>query len=60
MAFDCCFHPDALSMAKRYKAFRDLLVSTAIQGIEEACKLQNQITTVNKEFTILKGTRCNF
>lgn len=55
VAFDCCFHPDALNMGSRYKAFRDLLVSTAIQGIEEACRLQNQSTTVNKEFSILKG-----
>lgn len=55
VAFDCCFHPDALNMGSRYKAFRDLLVSTAIQGIEEACKRQNQSTTVNKEFHILKG-----
>ena len=55
VAFDCCFHPEALQMGNRYKAFRDLLVSTAIQGIEEACRLQNQVTTVSKEFHVLKG-----
>jgi hypothetical protein len=45
----CCF------VFYRYKAFRDLLVSTAIQGIEEAFKLQSQETKVSKDFHILKG-----
>ena len=55
VAFDCCFHPEALLLGGRYKAFRDLLVSTALQGIEEACRLQNQATSVSKDFHILKG-----
>lgn len=41
-AFDCCFHPEALTFANRSKQFRDLLVSTAISGIEESFKRQRQ------------------
>jgi hypothetical protein len=41
-AFDCCFHPEALQFGNRSKQFRDLLVSTAISGVEEAYRRQKQ------------------
>jgi hypothetical protein len=36
--FDACFHPDALSIAKlnNNKAFKDYLVHTALEHVEEA------------------------
>jgi hypothetical protein len=54
-AFDCCFHPEALLLSSRSKQFRDLLVSTAISGIEEAFRRQRQEVTLSKEFHVLKG-----
>jgi len=53
--FDCCFHPDALAMAKTRKAFQNLLVQTAMEGVEEAYKRQNQPTKLSKDFHIIKG-----
>ncbi len=32
--FDCCFHPDAVAMGHKHKEFRDLLVHTAMEGVE--------------------------
>lgn len=43
--FDCCFHPKALELASRVKAFRDLLVTTAIDGVESQYKKQGQQVT---------------
>lgn len=40
--FDCCFHPDALKQIDINKRFRESVVSTAIEGVEEAYKRQNQ------------------
>lgn len=54
-AFDCCFHPEALQLSTRSKQFRDLLVSTAISGLEEAYRRQRLQVTVQKEFHVLKG-----
>ena len=53
--FDCCFHPDALAMAKTRKAFQNLLVQTAMEGVEEAYKRQNQTCKLSKDFHIIKG-----
>jgi len=53
--FDCCFHPTAIAISKERKEFRDLLVSTAMEGIEEAFKRQGRPTSLSKEFHILKG-----
>ena len=40
--FDCCFHPNAIAQMEQKKQFRNSLVLTAIEGIEEAYKRQNQ------------------
>lgn len=40
--FDCCFHPDAIAQMEQKKQFRNSLVLTAIEGIEEAYKRQKQ------------------
>lgn len=40
--FDCCFHPDAVKLSKAHKEFRNLLVSTAMEGVDEMYKRQNQ------------------
>lgn len=54
-AFDCCFHPTAIALSSERKKFRDLLVQTAIEGVEEAFRRQKQETKVCKEFHVLKG-----
>ena len=54
-AFDCCFHPTAITLATERKKFRDLLVQTAIEGVEESFRRQKQDTKVSKEFHVLKG-----
>lgn len=55
-AFDCCFHPDATRMSQQHKQFRDILVQTAISGIEEAFRRQqHREVTVRKDFRVLKG-----
>jgi hypothetical protein len=41
--FDCCFHPDALKLGRSHKEFRDLLVHTAMEGVE-----QMYLTTQNQ------------
>ncbi len=33
--FDCCFHPEAISLCGKYKEFKDLVINTAIDGVEE-------------------------
>lgn len=53
--FDCCFHPEALRIGERNKDFMDLLVTTAMDGIEEAYKRQEQKVKLDREFHIVKG-----
>ena len=53
--FDCCFHPTAIALAGERKQFRDLLVQTAIDGVEEGFRRQNNETKLSREFHILKG-----
>jgi dynein assembly factor 2 len=50
--FDCCFHPDALKQVEINKKFRDSLVMTAIEGVEEAYRRQKQ---VRPELLLLMG-----
>lgn len=40
--FDCCYHPAAIRQMDINKRFRDSLVITAIEGVEEAYKRQKQ------------------
>ena len=54
-AFDCCFHPDALSLSKNHVRFRDLLVHSAMEGIEAGYKKQNIEVKLNKEYHVVKG-----
>jgi hypothetical protein len=53
--FDCCFHPEALSLAKGRQAFQNLLVQTAIEGVEEGFKRQNAPTKLLKDYHVLKN-----
>lgn len=41
-AFDCCFHPDAIRLSKSNIKFQDLLVQTAMEGVEAMYKSQRQ------------------
>jgi hypothetical protein len=40
--FDCCFHPEAIQLGMIHKEFKDLLVSTAMEGVERLYKQQHQ------------------
>jgi hypothetical protein len=40
--FDCCYHPSAMDQIKVKKQFRESLILTAIEGVEEAYKRQSQ------------------
>lgn len=58
--FDICFHPEALGIAARSKQFKDLLVQTAIDGVELSYKqnLPQSTTVLNREkYHILKGVK---
>jgi dynein assembly factor 2 len=44
--FDCCFHPQAIQLGKSQKEFRDLLINTAIDGVEELYKRQKQEVSI--------------
>eukprot|EP01041_Mallomonas_annulata_P000952 gene952-1847_t len=54
-AFDCCFHPEAIRLGKLRKEFHDMLVQTAMDGVEAAYKKQGQKITVKREYHIVKG-----
>ena len=45
--FDCCFHPEALQLSERHKEFRELLVSTAMEGVESLYKQQGQDVSIS-------------
>ena len=42
VCFDCCYHPLAVAQMDKVKKFRDSLVHTAIEGVEEAYRAQKQ------------------
>lgn len=54
-AFDVCFHPEALKSGASNKRFRDLLVRTGIDGVQQAYKQQQQQVKLSEEFHVLKG-----
>mgnify|MGYP002031835041 CR=1 FL=1 len=56
-AFDCCFHPLALQHADSARPFRDLLVSTAIDAVEQSYKNQNQPTKLSRTYHVLLGVK---
>lgn len=40
--FDCCFHPEAIRLGMQHKEFKDLLVTTAMEGVEKLYQQQGQ------------------
>lgn len=55
VAFDCCVHPEAIKLGQSSKQFQEVLVQTAMDGIELFYKKQNIKTNIKREFHILKG-----
>ena len=52
--FDCCYHPEALRQMDINKRFRDSLVVTAMEGVEEAYKRQRQdVSTYSTCFCVV-------
>lgn len=40
--FDCCFHPEALRLCSKVKEFKELVIQTAMEGVEQSYKRQGQ------------------
>lgn len=55
--FDVCFHPEALELSEDHQDFRDLLVTTAMDGVEEMCKRQRVEVQLERKFHIVKGIK---
>jgi len=53
--FDCCFHPEALDLSRGHSRFRDLLVHSAMDGIEEGYRRQKLEVKLNRDYHMLKG-----
>ena len=47
VCFDCCYHPLAVTQMDKVKKFRDSLVNTAIEGVEEAYRAQKQEVVIS-------------
>ena len=55
-AFDCCFHPEAVRIAERQPRFRELLVSTAAEGVEQSFKREGSEQRVDRAaLRVIKG-----
>lgn len=55
--FDCCFHPEALRMGAESRDFRDLLVSTGLDGVEQMYRTQSQQVALSRASHVVKGLR---
>ena len=55
--FDCCFHPEALSHGSRSKEFKNLLVTTAMEGVEQSYKNQGYSISLDRDFRVVKGVK---
>lgn len=53
--FDCCFHPMALQLGNINTAFRNMLINTAMDGVEESYKRQGHKVNLDRSFHIVKG-----
>lgn len=42
VCFDCCFHPEALFFGEQSQSFKNILITTAMDGVEEYFKRNNQ------------------
>lgn len=56
-AFDVCFHPEALRLSEANKRFRDMLVRTGVDGVQQAYRAQKQDVTLSQDFHVLKGVQ---
>eukprot|EP00903_Cladosiphon_okamuranus_P016570 g15287.t1 len=56
--FDVCYHPEALVRAQRLDAFRDLVVLSSLERVEDAFfRVAQQKIKVDKNYRILKGVK---
>ena len=54
--FDCCFHPNALLLARKNNQFRDLIINTVREGITQIYrKQQSEVVAFDDKYHILKG-----
>jgi hypothetical protein len=56
--FDCCFHPDVISYAKSDARFQDLVIKTALDGVELSYqRMKMNVKMDRDEVRILKGVK---
>jgi hypothetical protein len=53
--FDCCFHPEAIILGELNAEFKKLLVSTAMEGVDEFYKRTSQKVQIDRDFHVVKG-----
>ncbi|KAI3367689.1 hypothetical protein L3Q82_026534 [Scortum barcoo] len=56
MIYDVIFHPDTLHIASKNKRFMDMVVSTALQGVQDAFKVTLDKNNVREMRAKYKGT----
>lgn len=59
VCFDCCFHPEAIKLGSGHKQFKDLLIETAMDGVEAAYRRQQQNVSVFPSFVEAQNTLFN-
>lgn len=47
ICFDCCVHPQAVELSSASHGFKDLLIKTALDGVEEKYRRQSQTVRNN-------------
>ena len=57
MTFDVCFHPDTLKRATENVRFQQLLITTALETIQEKTTQFGQTIKVEKNYRVLKGVK---
>ncbi|KAJ1444887.1 pre-RNA processing PIH1/Nop17-domain-containing protein [Pelagophyceae sp. CCMP2097] len=53
--FDCCFHPRALAMAAKQRAFRDLIVLSAFETVEQSYSKHGNSETLQRAYHVIRG-----
>lgn len=54
--YDCCFHPIAVELCETSKDFKDLVVTTAMDGVEQLYKRQGMTVRLDRKYHVVKGT----
>lgn len=50
--FDCCFHPEALQLGSMHEKFKELVINTSMDGIDQMFQNQNQSVRERKNYLL--------